>query len=283
MATDPDLMADASRRVRDQGLSAERAVWEAFGAAADIIRGAGPRQAERVTDLYDVRNRIVSTLVDRPALGLPDPGYPYVLVAVDLAPADAAGLDATRCLAVITEKGGPTSHAAIIARSLGIPAVVGVPGASAIPDGTLLLVDGTTGELIIEPTIDQQTTATARHVHRDVLSGPGQTADGHTVALLANVASAGDVAAALESGAEGVGLYRTELCFLDRAEAPSVAEQVSAYRAVFAAFGGRRVVVRTLDAGSDKPLPFLAYGREANPALGVRGFRTAVRLPRGAS
>jgi len=279
MATDPDLMADASRRVRDQGLSAERAVWEAFGAAADIIRGAGPRQAERVTDLYDVRNRIVSTLVDRPALGLPDPGYPYVLVAVDLAPADAAGLDATRCLAVITEKGGPTSHAAIIARSFGIPAVVGVPGASAIPDGTLLLVDGTTGELIIEPTIDQQTTATARQVHRDVLSGPGRTADGHTVALLANVASAGDVAAALESGAEGVGLYRTELCFLDRAEAPSVAEQVSAYRAVFAAFGGRRVVVRTLDAGSDKPLPFLAYGREADPALGVRGFRTAVRYP----
>ncbi len=202
-----------------------------------------------------------------------------MLVAVDLAPADAAGLDATRCLAIITEKGGPTSHAAIIARSLGIPAVVGVPGASAIPDGTLLLVDGTTGELIIEPTIDQQATATARQVHRDVLSGPGRTADGHTVALLANVASAGDVAAALESGAEGVGLYRTELCFLDRAEAPSVAEQVSAYRAVFAAFGGRRVVVRTLDAGSDKPLPFLAYGREANPALGVRGFRTAVRYP----
>jgi phosphoenolpyruvate-protein phosphotransferase/dihydroxyacetone kinase phosphotransfer subunit len=279
MATDPDLMADASRRVRDQGLSPERAVWEAFGAAAETIRAAGPRQAERVTDLYDVRNRIDSRLVDRPAPGLPDPGYGDVLVAVDLAPADAAGLDATRCLAIITEKGGPTSHAAIIARSLGIPAVVGVPGASAIPDGTLLLVDGTTGELIIEPTIDQQATATARQAHRDVLSGPGRTADGHAVALLANVASAGDVAAALEFGAEGVGLYRTELCFLDRAEAPSVAEQVSAYRAVFAAFGGRSVVVRTLDAGSDKPLPFLAYGREANPALGVRGFRTAVRYP----
>jgi multiphosphoryl transfer protein len=279
MATDPDLMADASRRVRDHGLSPERAVWEAFGTAAETIRGAGPRQAERVTDLYDVRNRIVSTLVGRPAPGLPDPGYAYVLVAVDLAPADAAGLDATSCLAIITEKGGPTAHAAIIARSLGIPAVAGVPGASGIPDGTLLLVDGTTGELIIEPTIDQQATATARQAQRDVLSGPGRTADGHTVALLANVASAGDVAAALESGAEGVGLYRTELCFLDRAEAPSVAEQASAYRGVFTAFGGRRVVVRTLDAGSDKPLPFLAYGREANPALGVRGFRTAVPYP----
>jgi phosphoenolpyruvate-protein phosphotransferase/dihydroxyacetone kinase phosphotransfer subunit len=279
MATDPDLMAAASNRIRDKGLTPERAAWEAFGTAADAIRAAGPRQAERVTDLYDVRNRIVSTLVDRPAPGLPDPGYAYVLVAVDLAPADAAGLDATGCLAIVTEKGGPTSHAAIIARSLGIPAVVGVRGASAIPDGTLLLVDGTTGELIIEPTIDQQTTASARQAPRDVLSGPGGTADGHTVTLLANVASAGDVAAALESGAEGVGLYRTELCFLDRAEAPSVAEQVSAYRGVFAAFGGRRVVVRTLDAGSDKPLPFLAYGREANPALGLRGFRTAAPYP----
>jgi multiphosphoryl transfer protein len=157
--------------------------------------------------------------------------------------------------------------------------VVGVPDASAIPDGTLLLVDGSTGELIIEPTIDQQATATARQAHRAGLSGPGRTADGHAVALLANVASAGDIAAALEFGAEGVGLYRTELCFLDRAEAPSVAEQVAAYRAVFAAFGGHRVVVRTLDAGSDKPLPFLAYGQEANPALGVRGFRTAVPYP----
>jgi multiphosphoryl transfer protein len=279
MATDPDLLADASFRVRDQGLSPERAVWEAFGIAADTIRGAGPRQAERVTDLYDVRNRIISALVGRHGPDLPDPGHPYVLVAVDLAPADAAGLAATGCLAIITEKGGPTAHAAIIARSLGIPAVVGVPDASAIPDGTLLLVDGSTGELIIEPTIDQQATATARQAHRDGRSGPGRTADGHAVALLANVASAGDIAAALEFGAEGVGLYRTELCFLDRAEAPSVAEQVAAYRAVFAAFGGHRVVVRTLDAGSDKPLPFLAYGQEANPALGVRGFRTAVPYP----
>jgi phosphotransferase system enzyme I (PtsI) len=201
------------------------------------------------------------------------------LVAVDLAPADAAGLDATRCLAIITEKGGPTSHTAIIARSLGIPAIVGVPGVSAIADETLLLVDGATGELIIEPSIDQQATASARPALRHVLPRPGSTSDGHHIALLANIASAAEVTAAVECGAEGVGLYRTELGFLDRAEPPSVAEQVAAYRAVFSAFDGRRVVVRTLDAGSDKPLPFLGYAREANPALGVRGFRTAVSHP----
>jgi multiphosphoryl transfer protein len=279
MATDPDLMADASNRVQDQGLTAERAVWEAFGAAADAMRAAGLRQAERVTDLYDVRNRIISLLLGQRAHGPAGPGPPYVLIAVDLAPADAADLDVTRCLAIVTEIGGPTSHAAIIARSLGIPAVVGVTGVSAIADGTLLLVDGATGELIIEPSIDQQATASTSRAPREVLPARGSTSDGHHVALLANIASADEVTAAVECGAEGVGLYRTELGFIDRTEPPSVAEQVAAYRAVFSAFDARRVVVRTLDAGSDKPLPFLAYGREANPALGVRGFRTAVSYP----
>ena len=279
MATDPDLLADAGIRIRDQGLTPERAVWEAFGTAADALRAAGPRQAERVVDLYDVRNRIVFSLVRRGAAGPAEPEHPFILVAIDLAPADAAGLDATRCLAIVTEEGGPTSHAAIIARSLGIPAVVGVPGVGAIADETLLLVDGATGELIIEPSIDQQATASAHRAPRDVLSGPGCTADGHHVALLANIASAGEVTAAVECGAEGLGLYRTEPGFLGRTAPPSVAEQVAVHRAVFSAFEGRRVVVRTLDAGSDKPLPFLAYGQEANPALGIRGFRTAASYP----
>ena len=280
MATDPDLIADASSRIRNRGLTPERAVWEAIGAAADAIRSAGPRQALRVTDLYDVRNRISSWLIGRPPPGVPDPGRPFVLLAVDLAPADTAGLGAGRCLAIVTEEGGPTSHTAIIARSLGIPAVVGARDAIAIPDGARVLVDGSTGELIIEPTIDQQATAAnARPAHREVLAGPGRTADGHRVALLANIGSTSDVTAALDCGAEGVGLYRTELCFLDRSEAPSVAEQVSIYRGVFARLAGRRVVVRTLDAGSDKALPFLSHPEEPNPALGVRGFRTTVSHP----
>jgi multiphosphoryl transfer protein len=202
-----------------------------------------------------------------------------VLLAVDLAPADTAGLDPARCLAIVTEEGGPTSHTAIIARSLGIPAIVAVRGATKIADGTLLLIDGSTGELIKEPTSDQQATARAGRAQRDVLAIPGSTADGHRVALLANIASAADAAAALDWGAEGVGLYRTELCFLQSEEPPSVAEQAVAYRAVFSKFGGRRVVVRTLDAGSDKPLPFLGYAAETNPALGIRGFRTAESHP----
>jgi multiphosphoryl transfer protein len=279
MATDPELLSDASSRIRDDGLLPERAVWETFGAAGDALRAAGPRQAERIADLYEVRNRIVSALIGRTAPVSPDPGHPYVLVAVDLALTDVAELDAERCLAIVTEGGGATSHAAIVARSLGIPAVVGVAGASTIPDGTLLLVDGSTGDLIMDPSTDQLATAIARRSEPDALVGPGETADGRRVALLANIGSPGDAAAALDCGAEGVGLYRTELGFLDRTEQPSVAEQVSAYRSVFATFAGRRVVVRTLDAGSDKALPFLELSEEANPALGVRGFRAAATHP----
>jgi phosphoenolpyruvate-protein phosphotransferase/dihydroxyacetone kinase phosphotransfer subunit len=280
MATDPDLIADASMRIRDSGLTPERAIWEAIESVADTIRGVGSRQAERVADLYDIRNRIVSSLTDQAVPGVPDPGYPFVLLAVDLAPADAAGLDASRCLAIVTEEGGPTSHTAIIARSLAIPAVVAAHGVTAISDGTLLLVDGSTGEVIKEPTTDQQATASAvSRPHRSKLASPGSTADGHRIALLANIGSTPDVAAALECGAEGVGLYRTELCFLGRTEAPSIAEQIHDYRAVFSKFGGRRVVVRTLDAGSDKPMPFLGRNEEPNPALGVRGFRTVASNP----
>ena len=143
----------------------------------------------------------------------------------------------------------------------------------------MLLVDGSTGELITEPTIDQQGTVTAPR-SRERLVEPGRTADGYPVALLANITSTDDVVAAVESDAEGVGLYRTELCFLDRVTAPSVAEQVSAHRAVLPRFGGRRVVVRTLDAGSDKAPPFLSHAEEPNPALGVRGIRSAATHPR---
>ena len=280
IATDPELVADASMRVRDRGATPERAVWEAMEVAADAMRAAGSRQALRVSDLYGVRNRMIAMLTDRAAAGVPDPGRPFVLLAVDLAPADTAELDAARCLAIVTEQGGPTSHTAIIARSLGIPAVVAARGTTAIPDGTLLLVDGSTGELIKEPTLEQQATAgQVRSAHRERLARPGGTADGHAVTLLANITSDKDVAAALACGAEGVGLYRTELCFLDRVAAPAISEQVSAYRAVLSKFGGRRVVVRTLDAGSDKALPFLGYAEEPNPALGVRGIRTATTYP----
>jgi phosphotransferase system enzyme I (PtsI) len=201
-------------------------------------------------------------------------------VAQDLAPADTATLDPSRVIAIVTVGGGPTSHTAILARSLGIPAIVAAPEAAALTDGETVVVDGSAGVVLREPTAEDLAAADRARSRRDrTFTGVGATADGHRVQLLANVADPSGAQAAADAGAEGVGLFRTEFCFLGRTEEPSVEEQVRAYRTVLAAFGGKKVVVRTLDAGADKPLPFVTAEGEPNPALGVRGLRTAVRHP----
>ncbi|WP_088281220.1 phosphoenolpyruvate--protein phosphotransferase [Kineosporia sp. A_224] len=288
MAADPSLQDAATGHVRERGLSAERAVWEAAGEVAAMIEALGGYLAERARDVLDVRDRIVAELTGRPAPGVPEPvaGQPFVLLAHDLAPADTATLSPESVLALVTVSGGPTSHTAIIARSLGLPAVVAVAdaerlaAAGELADGTLVLVDGAAGTLLVAP--DDEAQARARRLasgRRRTLEGPGRTADGVRVSLLANVADGASARAAAAAGAEGIGLFRTELAFLDRTDPPSVDEQAALYADVFAAFAGRRVVLRTLDAGSDKPLPFLDMGEEPNPALGVRGLRTALRAP----
>lgn len=278
IAADPALHREAESLVRDEGLTPERAVWVELGRTAVQYRELGGRMAERVTDLIDVRDRIIARLtgVERP--GVPERDHPFILVADDLAPVDTVGLDPERCLAIVTEQGGPTSHTAILARELGLPAIVGAAGATAIADGTVVLVDGDTGELIVQPDEGARATATGV-ITMPPFEGPGETADGHRVVLGANVGAPRDIRRAVERGAEGVGLFRTEFCFLDRTREPSVDDQIAAYREVFAAFPDRRVVVRTLDAGSDKPLPFLTSDDEPNPALGVRGYRTSRRDP----
>jgi len=278
IAEDPLLLEVATTAVRERGLTPERAVWEAMGRAVDQYLAVGGELADRVTDLIDVRDRVIAALTGTEPPGLPERDTPYVLVADDLAPADTVMLDPTQCLALVTEQGGPTSHTAIIARELGLPAVVGVVGATAIADGTLVLVDGETGEVIVQPDVAEQATATGV-ITTAPFAGPGQTSDGHRVLLSANVGAPREIARAVERGAEGAGLFRTEFCFLDRADEPSIDEQVDAYREVFAAFAHQRVVVRTLDAGSDKPLPFLTPIVEPNPVLGLRGVRTAIRDP----
>jgi phosphotransferase system enzyme I (PtsI) len=278
IATDPALGEAATAAIRARGLTPERAIWEAIAATAEQYRSSGGALVDRVTDLHDVRDRVIARLTGVEPPGLPERREPYVLVADDLAPADTVTLDPATCLALVTEGGGPTSHTAIIARELGLPAVVGVAGATGIPDDTLVLVDGSTGEVIVQPDPIVQATATGV-ITVPPFRGPGQTSDGHRVVLSANVGAPREIARAVERGAEGVGLFRTEFCFLDRADEPSVAEQVAAYREVFAAFPEQRVIVRTLDAGSDKPLPFFTPIHEPNPVLGLRGVRTAIRDP----
>lgn len=277
MATDATLLGEAKIRI-GQGLPAERAVWDAAEHVAEQLSSLGGYMAERVRDVHDVRDRLVAELTGRPAPGIPVRDEPFVLVARDLAPADTAALDPADVLALVTEQGGPTSHTAILARALGLPAVVGVAGATDLADGSWVLVDGAQGSIVIDPTEEQRSTAASSQTPTS-LRAPGATSDGHRVALYANVGDPSGVEAAVAAGAEGVGLFRTEFCFLDRRQAPSVDEQVRAYERVLHAFPGRRVVVRTLDAGADKPLPFVTADDEPNPALGVRGLRTANRSP----
>jgi phosphotransferase system enzyme I (PtsI) len=278
MAEDPEL-ADAAAQAARDGLSAAHAIDAALAVHRAAFTEAGGYLAERVADLDDIRNRAVAVCLGRPMPGIPSPGHPFVLIARDLAPADTAQLDRDEVIALVTEDGGPTSHTAILARSLGIAAVVRCAGALEIEDGTVVIVDGTRGSVLVNPGAAEVEAVgraeAARQGRLRSASGPGRTSDGHQVALYANIGGAKD----LIGDVEGVGLFRTELLYLDRSDAPSYDEQVAAYAAVFAALPGRRVVVRTLDAGADKPLPFLGQADEPNPALGVRGLRISWRRP----
>ncbi|MBH5333477.1 phosphoenolpyruvate--protein phosphotransferase [Streptomyces pactum] len=283
MAADPELLADVDRRVA-VGSTAERAVYDAFASYRALLAQAGEYLAGRVADLDDVRNRIIARLLGVPMPGVPDSDEPFVLIARDLAPADTALLDPALVLGFVTEEGGPTSHSAILARALGVPAVVALPGACELTEGTVVAVDGSTGEVHVEPgdgrRAELERAAAERRAALAASSGPGATSDGHRVPLLANVGGPADVAAAVEAGAEGVGLFRTEFLFLDdHRTAPSLETQADAYRKVLEAFPEGRVVVRVLDAGADKPLDFLTPADEPNPALGVRGLRTLLDHP----
>lgn len=282
MASDPGLV-DGSAAKLAAGTSAERAVFETFGTFRDMLAAAGGYMAGRVTDLDDIRDRVIAVLTGQPVPGIPESDEPFVLVAEDLAPADTAGIDADTVEAIVTVQGGPTSHTAILARTMGIPAVVAMEEADALAEGTPVLVDGTTGEVVAEPSDEDVAKARTLEAKRaeaaKAATGPAATADGERISVLANIGGPADVENAVKNGAEGVGLYRTEFLFLDRADKPSYAEQVKAYKAVADAFPGQKVVVRTLDAGADKPLPFVSTEEEPNPALGVRGLRLAFKHP----
>ncbi|MFT4127310.1 MAG: phosphoenolpyruvate--protein phosphotransferase, partial [Gordonia sp. (in: high G+C Gram-positive bacteria)] len=282
LAEDRGWLAAASKLMKT-GRPAVAAAVAATDQFAGMFTRLGGLMAERVTDLYDVRDRVIAEVLGEPEPGIPLPDEPSILVADDLAPADTAGLDPKLITALVTRLGGPTSHTAIIARQLGIPCVVAVAAADDLGIGAQILVDGGTGVITVDPDpAEAQTLVDASRAKAEAIavwSGPGRTADGRAVAILANVADGVSARSATAYPVEGVGLFRTELAFLDRADEPSVDEQAALYREVLDAFGGRKVVIRTLDAGSDKPLAFVDHGTEANPALGIRGNRIAVTYP----
>ncbi|GLI27978.1 phosphoenolpyruvate-protein phosphotransferase [Agromyces rhizosphaerae] len=276
MAEDPTLMDDIVKRL-GEGKTAERAVFEAFASFREMLAAMGGYMGERAADLDDVSQRVIANLLKLPAPGVPNPGHPFVLVARDLAPADTATLDLDQVLGLVTIDGGPTSHTAILAREKSIVAVVGATDAGQLDSGDQVIVDAENDLVVVGPTEDERVAAQERIAERKARAAapitPGALADGTPVPLLANLGSADGAAGAVELGAEGVGLFRTEFLFLDAQQAPTVVEQQEQYTRLLSAFGGKKVVVRVLDAGADKPLSFLNDAEEENPALGLRGIR----------
>ena len=276
-ASDPALAANIAKMV-DDGKTGERAVLEGFGQVEEMFRQIGGYHGERAADLHDVGQRVIAELMGRPAPGVPQSETPFVLVAKDLSPADTASLDLDKTLAIVTSEGGPTSHTAILCRARGIVAVVSAAEAVDLTDGETVIVNAAKGEVTTDPTDEQLAAAHDAKLRADkakeLRGQPGQLKDGHRIPLLANVGKPSDAKTALEYGAEGVGLFRTEFLFIGNEEPPTVEEQTKAYAELLAQFPGKKVVIRLLDAGADKPLPFLTPEDEPNPALGLRGLRT---------
>lgn len=276
MAEDPEL-GDAVTGLLAEGKTAERAVFEAFATFRDSLAELGGYLAERAADLDDVCRRVIANLAGLPAPGVPDPKHPFILVARDLAPADTALLNLDKVLGLITADGGPTSHTAILAREKSITAIVGAADAVRLADGDTVILDAAGSVVIVSPSEGQLREAEARIAERAALAlapiGPGALSDGTLIPLLANLGSADGAAKAVALGAEGVGLFRTEFLFLDSTSAPTVLQQEEQYTRMLREFPGKKVVVRALDAGSDKPLAFLNVAHEENPALGLRGLR----------
>jgi phosphotransferase system enzyme I (PtsI) len=276
MVEDPTLSDDVAARI-DAGKSAERAVFEGFATFRDLLVGMGGYLAERATDLDDISQRVRATLSGLPMPGVPESERPFVLFAHDLAPADTALLDLDKVIALVTAEGGPTSHTAILAREKSIVAIVGASGAMDVADDSVVIVDAAAGLVTVSPTPEEiaavQSELESRAGEVPIPLAPGALADGTPIPLLANLGSAEGAREAIEHGAEGVGLFRTEFLFLDATTAPTVAEQQEHYSKLLSAFPGRKVVVRMLDAGADKPLSFMNVAPEENPALGLRGLR----------
>jgi phosphocarrier protein FPr len=285
---DPELVKAALDRIED-GYAAARAWHEVTEAqAAELAALQSDLLAARAADVRDVARRVLRILAGaeegRPRL----PDDPVVLVAQDLSPSDTVALDLNRVLGFCTAAGGPNSHTAILARALGLPAIVGA-GSDVLDlsDGVQVILDGAAGQLTIEP--DAEALDAAREAQRrrrirraaalEAAGQPAITQDGHRMEIVANIGGVAESRQAAERGAEGVGLLRTEFLFLERSTAPTEDEQFEAYRGIAQALGGQPVIVRTLDIGGDKPIPYLPVPYEENPFLGERGIRLCLARP----
>ena len=280
---DPVLLEAAKERILEHHLNAE-AAWQAVvdEVATSYHTLEDSYLQERVDDVVDVGQRVLRLLAGN-APAKVHFSEPVILVATDLTPSDTAGLDPTKVLGICTTSGSATSHSAIIARTLGIPAVLGVDAQVLhLADGTVMALDGESGRAWVEPeshildllAAKQSAWQTAQQQARATAHQPAITRDRRQISVFANIGSISDVQVAVASGAEGVGLLRTEFLYLERTSAPTEEEQLEVYQAIAQVLDNRPLIIRTLDVGGDKPLPYLRVGlREANPFLGWRGIR----------
>ncbi|MEH2295796.1 phosphoenolpyruvate--protein phosphotransferase [Nostoc sp.] len=286
---DPVLLEAAKKRILEYHLNAE-AAWQAV--VDEVVTSYHTLEdsylQERVDDVLDVGQRVLRLLAGNAPANL-HLQEAVILVATDLIPSDTAGLDPTKVLGICTTSGSATSHSAIIARTLGIPAVLGVDAQVLhLANGTLMALDGESGKAWVEPESDildlleakQKAWQTAQQEAQATAHQPAITRDGRQVSVFANIGSISDVQVAVASGAEGVGLLRTEFLYLERTSAPTEEEQFEVYQAIAQVLDNRPLIIRTLDVGGDKPLPYLRVGlREANPFLGWRGIRFCLDHP----
>jgi phosphotransferase system enzyme I (PtsI) len=289
MLLEDPMLGEAILEAVDQGTNAEAAVHDAGENFAGMFEAMEDEYMQgRAADVRDICTRWVNNLLGIETGSLGNITQPAVVFAHDLAPSDTAQMDKKMVLAFVTEIGGRTSHSAIMARSLEIPAVVGVGKLeNKVKSGDTVIVDGSSGQILVNPS--QAVLADYQHrreqlekrraLLRELKDLPAETKDGKSFELAANIGTPNDVDSALANGAQGVGLYRTEFLYMDRNDMPTEEEQYQAYRKVLAEFGDKPVIIRTLDIGGDKKLPYLKMDTELNPFLGNRAIRLCLANP----
>ncbi|GHO42752.1 phosphoenolpyruvate--protein phosphotransferase [Ktedonospora formicarum] len=285
--SDPDLLEHVHEMIEQQ-INADYSWQEATKQYAAQMRAIeDPYLSARATDLEDVAQRILRILQGEQEQK-PHITEPVILIAPDLTPSETVTFDSQKIRAFCIAEGGPTSHVAILAKALGIPAVTGLGQAiDQLREGAQVIVDGTAGEIFLDPdtatlTDYEQRAQTLARTNKDAFASaqqPARTADDHLIEVGANVGAPEQVEEALRQGADSIGLLRTEFLFLERDSAPSEQEQYTIYRDIFQAMQQRPVVIRTFDIGGDKPAPYLEMAKEMNPFLGIRGARLALKHP----
>lgn len=285
--SDPMFVGAMSERIEQEMEPAEVAVWHVMQSFVGIFEAMDDEyMRERAADIKDVGRQLIGHLTEKESRSLSMLQQPVIVVAGDLTPSDTAQLNKDSVLGFAAEIGGSTSHSAIIARAMGLPAVLGLGNklTERVKSGDLIILDGNRGEIIVHPSPEQidayEALRAAEQAQKERLTQlkhlPAETLDHHRVELGVNIGRPQDLPSGLENGAEGVGLFRSEFLYMDRADFPSEEEQFEAYREAAELAGGRPVIIRTLDIGGDKHLPYFDLPQEMNPFLGWRALRISL-------